>query len=293
MQLGALCILTVLGLAGCLEVRFGEGVDGGGGTTASGGTAGVGGASVGGAGAGGAIPEICDNLLDDDGDLAIDCLDDDCDCTVPAGWMGPLALGDACGGEGVELVVSLGSSGTCDCTCETTPCVLSSAESSDSGCDPLGPEVALPTNTCVDLAPNTEGVVPTLAQGSCTVSSSLSPASSESTLVCASPVGTCVQAEGTLDCPPEYPTRALDAWRGLDDQRSCDCACSVPACTAFLALFGQPGCSGGMSTVFTFGDCEEARDSMRATYMQTACSSPDVDPTGELIGTMPVTICCQ
>jgi hypothetical protein len=285
--------LFALGIAGCLEVRFGDDVAGAGGVGGGGAAAGSATAGADEGGAGGSRLELCDNLLDDDGDDAVDCLDDDCDCgTIPDGWTGPVAWGDECEGRGVPVFRPLASTESCGCACETTPCAVTLTESASPTCANPGPPVVLPANTCVDIAPGTDGIVVALTPGSCTTSSSLPPGS-ESIPVCPSASGTCVQAEGTPDCPPEFPVRALDAWRTLEDQRSCDCSCSVPSCSPFVMSFGQPNCSGGTSLVPSTGECTDGRDSIRANYSPTACTAPDVSPDGEVVVTLPVTVCCQ
>jgi hypothetical protein len=285
-------VSLALGIAGCLDVPYGGTADDGGGG-AAGGLVSAGG-TPGAGGDGGSRPETCNNLVDDDGDMAVDCLDDDCDCgTIPIGWTGPLALGDACLGEGVPVFLSSSSRGMCQCTCDTTPCFVTIAESPSPTCDNPDPPITLPTNTCWDHSPGTEGVTASLTQGTCTTTSTLPPVSSESSLLCPSEGGTCIQAEGTLECPPGYSVRALDGWRALDDQRTCACACTVPACTAFATGFGQAGCNGGMTFIPISGGCEDARQSIRATYMTTTCMAPDVRPEGEIVGSMPVTVCCS
>ena len=85
-------------------------------------------------------PEDCLNGLDDDGDSAVDCADDDCSShtcvSVPAGWLGPVAVYDgprdvpeACVGA-YDAAAFEGGAGlsTLDATCEACRCEVTESQ---------------------------------------------------------------------------------------------------------------------------------------------------------------------
>ena len=120
----------------------GPGGQSGHGGSVQGGTGGAGATSGnGGSGGTGAVSENCTNGVDDDGDTAVDCADDDCSSyvcvSVPDGWLGPVAVHDGpdnvpagCGGVysaaafkgGAGLVTPDATCGACRCEVTESQC---------------------------------------------------------------------------------------------------------------------------------------------------------------------------
>jgi hypothetical protein len=123
-------------------------------------------------------------------------------------------------------------------------------------------------------------------------------------------VGTslCIAQRGTLPCPGEYPvSRSFgDAGTpysdGVVDGRTCTCSCGAPSgvvCDSQVALFGPPGCSGGLPGMVVEGgapDCMALPPALWASATPSPSDggscAPYGGPTGELTAGPAYTVCC-
>lgn len=114
----------------------------------------------------------------------------------------------------------------------------------------------------------------------------------------------CIWQDGDHDCPSDGFTERELVHTDLDDQRGCaECTCSDVAgtCTGTIRLWGADGCPmGGIEDIMTveLDSCVEY-DAQAAMLIEpleptddVACPPSAPTPTGEVVPTGPVTVCC-
>jgi hypothetical protein len=238
--------------------------------------------------------------------------------------------GNPCDRAGTELFESFtdlqGPDAACSCACEAAEdleCGATVVTFHSGSCitvgstEMIGPNcvsVYHPMGTTVDAEP-----VP-VADGSCApVPNVQIPAAGFATRVrgcalddtagcaagdtCAPDLGACIAQEGDVPCPigTGYSERRV-LHRDLDDSRGCEtCSCGAPTGTcvgAVLSFSTAAGCSGmSAGTIPTTATCDTLVDDAVSARIiggtpMGSCEPAAVAPTGTVVGTQPVTVCC-
>lgn len=298
-------------------------------------------------------PEDCQDGIDNDGDMQVDCADPDCttgytcapaptDWSVPSyvamgGFPGPAVTcpdatppevlfegpGEpascaacACDGSGLGC-----SSPTVSCWYDTTTC---------SG----NPSLTVSPNTCENIA-NCSGtcndqhrcqqVTNSQLTGQCAPSggtATVGPMWKGEASLCPSPTqgggcnagevcvpvapaefgaDLCVRRDGDQACPSGYPNGIL-AFAGGTDTRACSsCGCNegTVSCTAgSSAVHTDDGCVGssvalnGCTDVTSPFDGPDASIAVTPGTLAGACTPTGGQPTGSVMPSGPVTVCC-
>jgi hypothetical protein len=109
----------------------------------------------------------------------------------------------------------------------------------------------------------------------------------------------CVWASGAQTCPAGFPQPY--AWETADDERGCTpCACGAPGsatCAVTTALYSDGACKSQVADIGTVGQCvhQWGVASAQATTTPSGspiCSAGGGSPTGSVVTTPAVTICC-
>lgn len=158
------------------------------------------------------------------------------------------------------------------------------ADLSQAGCTPLPeierPEVVWQQRSIACALPETESCL----LGKC-VPSPL-------------PADLCVWQEGTETCPSRFPNQ-LNLFTGVEDQRDCTaCTCGDPVgrCQVDVELFSGSACNISQGSIANLEcllpdvDLASARFSFGGPAAN--CEAGDVEPTGEVQPSEPVTVCC-
>ncbi len=109
----------------------------------------------------------------------------------------------------------------------------------------------------------------------------------------------CIWTAGAASCPAGFPDQHV--WETDDDQRGCTpCTCGAPgpaSCTVTTTLYGDDSCGSSVGTLTTVGQCV-VKSSARSAQATTSpsgtptCSAGGGNPTGSVVTTPSVTICC-
>jgi len=122
--------------------------------------------------------------------------------------------------------------------------------------------------------------------------------------VCApvAPAGHCISRPGSQACPAAFPVRR-NLHAGIDDQRGCgDCGCAAAgdACTGNLGVFDEPACFVSPETFAvpepscqSFGAPIVGVTLLDAMPIGARCEAADIETTGCVAPTEPVTLCCE
>lgn len=113
----------------------------------------------------------------------------------------------------------------------------------------------------------------------------------------------CIWQEGEHECPED--TAYIDDWivyNDFEDDRDCtDCSCDDPVgvCdNASVTLYSSNNCLLGLTGIATGeGFCTEiATNSITGRFLAGSptafCQEADVEPTGEVVQSEPITLCC-
>jgi hypothetical protein len=207
---------------------------------------------------------------------------------APAGWSGgctaksPVAAGQKC--NGVNCVQSL------------TIAPLTLVESA-CGVSAGTPPPTLPVITWGSAARSCHGVT----AGTCAAPSELCAPAAEAGYL------RCLARDGDHACPAPY-TDDHRFFTGVDDTRACSpCACGAPlgsTCAALVTAYADGACSAPIASVtvdttkpacvdiLPSGAALGSKLAQEPLYGAGACAASGGEPTGAVVPTNPITICC-
>lgn len=360
---------AALVVSACILPREG-GLDDGPGGADGGATAGPGGsgtgADVGGSGTGTTTgtttgtasgmpgPEDCQDGVDNDGDMQVDCADPDCNpaytCVPasPADWSVPsYVASNGFPGPPVTcpdntppevLLEGPGEPASCGaCTCDGSALGCSSPTVScwfNSSTCSGGPSLTVSPNSCINISncngncsneQRCEQVMDSQLDGQCAASggaATIGPMWKGEMTVCPSPsqgggctanevcvpvpppdfgADLCVRRDGDQGCPGAYPNGML-VYAGGTDTRGCsECGCdegTVGCSSGSSAVHDGDGCTASSVALNGCTDVTAPLDGPQASIAVTpgnlsgSCTPTGGQPTGSVMPTGPVTVCC-
>ncbi len=214
---------------------------------------------------------------------------------VPAGWIGPVLVGDGCDVEAdaLEVITSFVSENTCSCACTVGECQPYVAKYSTACENQIANVPVTRMGQCVSVA-DAQSVRVEIQNAACSAEGIPSEVTRETVSVCSSPLGECIYAtQESAPCPTGFPNRGASGVLALADTRSCgECSCSVQPCE-LIASVTNPDCTN-RGFMIQEGGCLVGFDAVEVSWQPATCSAPEAIPaSGSVAGVDPISVCCR
>jgi hypothetical protein len=214
---------------------------------------------------------------------------------VPAGWLGPVLVGDGCDGaaDSLDVITSFVSENTCTCACTVEGCQPYVAKYSTACENEVATVPVTRMGQCVSVA-DAQSIRVEIQNAACSAAGTPSEVTRETVSVCSSPLGECIYAtEASAPCPTGFPNRGPSGVLALADTRSCgECSCSVQQCE-LMAKVTNPECKA-KGFMIQEGGCLVGFDAVEVSWQPATCSAPAAIPaSGSVAGVDPISVCCR